>query len=83
MTKLLNSLPVATLIVAAAFLIVTIVGGIVTITNPESLSFDKYVVTVTGVAASAGLLGIGRGINSTAKPAVDSEGSAKAAPPVA
>lgn len=75
MTKLLNTLPVATLLVVAGFIIVALVGGVVTIVHPESLSFDKYAALVTGLAGSAGLLGVGRGINSTATAKVLTDGA--------
>lgn len=56
-------MPVATLIVAAAFVFVTVIGGIVVIVHPDTLSFEKYATLVTGIAGSAGLLGVGRGIH--------------------
>lgn len=56
--------PWMTICVVAIVLIVTIVGGIVVITNPQTLSFDQYVTVLTGLAIGSGLLGIGRGIAS-------------------
>jgi len=57
----LAAIPVATIIV----IVIAITGGIVVITHPETLSFGNFVKYV-GVAA--GLLGIGRGLDSTHKP---------------
>lgn len=54
-------MPVATAIIV---LIVVIVGGVVCITDPGTLSFRQYVETV-GLAA--GLLAIGRGLDSRSK----------------
>lgn len=54
-------LPVATALVVV---IVALVGGIVCITDPESLSFEDY---QRNVAIAAGLLAIGRGLNSRTK----------------
>lgn len=45
--------------------IVVIVGGIVTISDSSSLSFDEY---IQSVAIGVGLLGIGYGIDSRSKP---------------
>lgn len=50
--------PIATAIIV---LIVVIVGGIVCITDPQTLSFKQY---VDAVALAAGLLAVGRGIHS-------------------
>lgn len=62
----LERIPLASLLVVAGFIIVALVGGVVTITNPDTLPFEKYVTLVTALAGSAGLLGVGRGIKSTA-----------------
>lgn len=54
--------PWMTICVVAIVFIVAVVGGVVVITNPETLSFDQYVTVLTGLAIGSGLLGIGRGI---------------------
>lgn len=51
---------VATIIVA----LIALIGGIVVIVHPETLSFEDYVKNV-GIAA--GLLAIGRGLDQRAK----------------
>lgn len=61
MRNLLDRTPVATVLVAVGFVIVALVGGVVTITNPGELSFSEYATLVTGMSGAAGLLGIGRG----------------------
>lgn len=58
---LIEKLPVASLLVAVGFVIVAVVGGVVTVTNPKELSFSEYATLVTGMSGAAGLLGIGRG----------------------
>lgn len=58
----LDRLPIATLLVAVITILVAVVGGIVTLTNPSGLSFEEYVTLMTGLAGANGLLGIGRGI---------------------
>lgn len=54
--------PVATILVGVAVLIVVIAGALVTIINPDSLSFDQYLDALSKAAIGAGALGIGRGI---------------------
>lgn len=57
-----DTFPIATAIVGLAFLLVTIIGGVVVIVHPSTLSFATYCGLVVGLAGSAGLLGVGRGI---------------------
>lgn len=64
----LTTLPVATICLAIAFLIVVGVGGVLVITNSENLSFEDYVKSVGVVAVALGLLGIGRGRDAESKP---------------
>lgn len=59
----LNSAPLTTILVAVAFVIVCVVGGVVTIVNPDTLSFSDYVERLGIAAGALGLLAIGRGIN--------------------
>lgn len=57
--------------------IVAIVGGAVVIWgHPGALSFDDYIRTLEGFAASIGLLGIGKGValNGAARTAPGSSG---------
>lgn len=52
-----NLIPIATYII---LFVVVVAGGIVTITNPASLSFEDYVRNVSIAAAG---LAIGRGLD--------------------
>lgn len=56
--------PVITLV----FVIAAVVGGIVTITNPDTLNFSEYLLRL---AIFGGALGIGRGIAEAGKPTVN------------
>jgi hypothetical protein len=67
MDQKLSNANVATLLVIALAVIVGVAGEVVTIVNPDSLSFDEYIKTLAGVAGASGLLGIGRGILAGAK----------------
>lgn len=60
MKGLLGANPIASLIVA----LIAVVGGVVVIVEPTTLDFESYVKNV-GIAA--GLLAIGRGLDSTTK----------------
>lgn len=57
----LAGLPVATIIIV----ILAIVGGLVVLIHPDTLSFGQY---IKYLAPSAAILGIGRGIDATHKP---------------
>ena len=46
-------------IVTIVFLLSAVVGGIVVVVEPSTLSFEEY---LTRIAAFGGLLGIGRGL---------------------
>jgi hypothetical protein len=57
--------PVVTILTLVAATVAIVVGGIVTITNPQSLSFHQYVQDIAFMAGALGLgSGIGRGIDS-------------------
>ncbi len=58
----MNDLPVATYIIAGLTAIVAVVGGIVTITSPETLSFKEYLDAISAFAIGVGILAVGRGI---------------------
>lgn len=58
---------VATYIVAGLTGIVAVTGAVVTITNPETLSFKDYVDSLQGFALAGGVLAVGRGILGAAK----------------
>lgn len=62
MSKLDKWGPMTVLVVVVA-VIVVLVGGVVVVVHPESLSFNDYVKVLLGVAGSAGLTAVGRGIN--------------------
>lgn len=59
----MNELPIATYIIAGLCGIVAVVGGVVTITAPETLSFKEYLDAVSAFAIGVGILAVGRGIN--------------------
>lgn len=65
MDKIASEKPVVTILTIVAASVAIIVGGIVTITNPQSLSFHQYIQDITFMAGALGLgSGIGRGIDS-------------------
>lgn len=55
--KKLDELPVATLIVVV---VGAVVGGIITITNPQTLDFNTYLKDLGILAGGSGLLGLAR-----------------------
>jgi ribose/xylose/arabinose/galactoside ABC-type transport system permease subunit len=59
----MNELPVATYIIAGLCAIVAVVGGVVTITSPDTLTFKQYLDAVSAFAIGVGILAVGRGIN--------------------
>jgi hypothetical protein len=63
----INDSPFTTILMGIAFIVIVLIGGIVTIVDSESLSFNEYITAVGIAAAGLGLLGIGRGINSGEK----------------
>jgi len=69
--QLASSKPVVTILTVVIAMIVVAVGGVVTITNPQSLSFHQY---VTDIALMGGALGLGAGIGR----GIDSNGQAHA-----
>lgn len=58
----LNDWGPATVLVVALIIIGAVAGAIVAITNPSTLPFADYWQGLIGFAASAGLLGVGRGV---------------------
>lgn len=64
----MNQQPIATYLIAGLCAIVAIVGGIVTIVSPQTLSFKEYLDAVSGFAIGVGILAIGRGINNSGGP---------------
>ena len=55
--------PVVTIMTLVIVTLAVVVGGVVTITNPQSLSFHQYIQDITVMAGAIGLgNGIGRGI---------------------
>lgn len=57
--------PVITILTILAAGVAIIAGGVVTITNPQNLSFHQYVQDIAFMAGALGLgSGIGRGIDS-------------------
>lgn len=59
--------PIATIIVGVIVVIVVLSGAIVTIVNPDALSFPQYLDALVKAAIGAGALGIGRGILGAAR----------------
>jgi drug/metabolite transporter (DMT)-like permease len=79
MSKIASDKPVVTILTLVAALVAIVVGGIVTITNPQSLSFHQYVQDVSLLGAALGLgAGVGRGIDSYGQSMAQAQ-----APPVA
>lgn len=65
MAKIASDKPVVTILTILAAGVAIIVGGIVTITNPQTLTFHQYVQDIAFMAGALGLgSGIGRGIDS-------------------
>lgn len=65
LAQLSSDKPVVTILTVLAATVAIVVGGIVTITNPQSLSFHQYVQDIAFMAGALGLgSGIGRGIDS-------------------
>lgn len=72
MNNLQNTLssdkPVVTIMTIVVVAIAVVVGGVVTITNPQSLSFHQYLQDLALMGGALGLgNGIGRGIESHGK----------------
>ena len=65
MAKIASDKPVVTILTLLAASVAIIVGGIVTITNPQTLTFHQYIQDIAFMAGALGLgSGIGRGIDS-------------------
>lgn len=65
MSKITSDKPVVTILTLLAATVAIVVGGIITITNPQSLSFHQYIQDIAFMAGALGLgSGIGRGIDS-------------------
>ena len=68
LSQLSSDKPIITLLAAIGALVAIVVGGVVTITNPQSLSFHQYVQDIAFMAGALGLgAGVGRGIDSHAQ----------------
>jgi hypothetical protein len=64
--KLPTSWGPATVLVVAVIVIVVAAGAVVTVVNPDTLSFSDYLDTLSKAAIGAGVLGVGRGLLSGA-----------------
>lgn len=64
---MLSTANIATLLVAILVTIGAVVGGVVCIANPDTLSFDQYLSALSKFAIGVGLLGIGRGVAAAGK----------------
>jgi hypothetical protein len=68
MQKLLNDhLPWATILVGSIIVFVTVVGGVITIVQPSTLSFATYVNVLQKMVVGVGILGVGRGVAAAGK----------------
>jgi hypothetical protein len=64
----INDSPIVTITLCVLALIVVIAGGVVTVVQPTTLSFDAYVQDIAIALAGLGLgSGIGRGVIAGAK----------------
>jgi len=60
--------PVVTILTVVVVAVAVIVGGVVTITNPQSLTFSQYLRDIALLGAGLGLgNGVGRGIESAGR----------------
>ena len=65
LSQIASDKPVVTILTLIAALVALVVGGVVTITNPQSLSFHQYIQDIALLGGALGLgSGIGRGIDS-------------------
>lgn len=65
LSQISSDKPVVTILTLVAATVAIVVGGIVTITNPQSLSFHQYIQDIALLGGALGLgSGIGRGIDS-------------------
>lgn len=63
----MDDTPVTTYLTLLIALVVVLVGGVVCIIEPETLSFRDYVEALAVLGIGVGALGIGRGISAGAK----------------
>lgn len=68
MRDLLDQWGPMTVLVVIVVVIIVIAGAVVTIVNPDQLTFEEYLKYLVGAAGGAGLLGIGRGIRKQGQP---------------
>jgi hypothetical protein len=66
-TSGLDKLPWGTIIGGVIVLIVAVIGGIVTIVEPTTLSFSDYVSSLSDLAVGVGLVAVGRGVTKAGK----------------
>ena len=67
-TALSSDKPVVTILTVVVVAVAVIVGGVVTITNPQSLTFAQYLRDIALLGAGLGLgNGVGRGIESAGR----------------
>jgi hypothetical protein len=62
-----DKLPWGTIIGGIIVLIVALIGGIVTIVEPKTLSFSDYVSSLSDLAVGVGLVAVGRGVTKAGK----------------
>lgn len=71
-TALSSDKPVVTILTVVVVAVAVIVGGVVTITNPQSLTFAQYLRDIALLGAGLGLgNGVGRGIESAGRTTPD------------
>lgn len=72
--SLASDKPVITILTLVVAVIAVVVGGVVTITNPQSLSFHQYIQDIAFMAGAIGLgSGVGRGITDAQRMKADDE----------
>jgi hypothetical protein len=68
----LDTANAATIMVGIVLVVVAGVGGIVTVVEPDTLSFKDYVDALEKLVVGIGILGVGRGLASAGRPQSDS-----------
>jgi hypothetical protein len=62
-----DKLPWGTILGGIIVLIVAGIGGVITIAEPETLSFSDYVSSLSDLAIGVGLVAVGRGVTKAGK----------------
>jgi|GEM_PF-1866400 len=62
-----DKLPWGTLLGGLIVVIVAVIGGVITIVEPSTLSFSDYVSSLGDLAVGVGLVTVGRGVGKAGK----------------